>query len=89
VPAASGAFGPIAADHASPTPGSEAITDGSSKGQPVVPSRSTPDLNVSIGNTLAADSNGVSMLIVLSGAFLVAGLGLFLIRWMARRLASE
>ncbi|MEA2653879.1 MAG: hypothetical protein QOI37_1106, partial [Chloroflexota bacterium] len=67
-----------------PPPGAEAGT-GTTKTQSG-PSQAPTTLAASdSGLPLAA---GPSMLVVLSGAFLIAGLGLFLVRWGARRLGD-
>jgi hypothetical protein len=89
-PAAGGAdrFGSILADRASPAPGAEADTGGSTKGLGGAPGRSkelTGSTNLSVGH----DTSGFSMLVVLSGAMLIVGLGLFAIRWTARRFGDD
>jgi hypothetical protein len=72
-------------DSAAPTPGTDAVVGGSTKGQRE--GSGDQGSTVLFGSGSLVDANGISMLVVLSGAFLVAGLGLFLIRWTARRLA--
>jgi hypothetical protein len=68
----------------SPTPLADAVTNGSTKDQRV----RDPGRDRLFGlESPFLPGDGVSMLVVLSGAFLVAGLGLFIIRWTARRLA--
>jgi anti-sigma factor RsiW len=82
----SDAFGAVKGAGASATPGSEAATAGSAVTQgrasgPSVPG-SAGDSSLELGST------GPSTLIVLSAVFLIAGLGLFLVRWTARRLGD-
>jgi anti-sigma factor RsiW len=79
--------GPVVIDGPSPTPGTDNLLSGSSKGERLG-SQSGRDDQVSLQTYSLADSNGISMLVVLSGAFLIAGLGLFAIRWTARRLGK-
>ena len=73
--------GSVLVDGASPTP---APDDASVKsvGQPPQPANDRSSLET----YLATGANGISMLVVLSAAFLITGLGLFAIRWTARRL---
>lgn len=74
---------------ASPSPGSEAVADGSSKGQ----TGGAPGRGREPGSLLdvlgAQEDSGVSTLVVLSVAFLIAGLGMFAIRWTARRFGDD
>lgn len=78
--------GPILADGASPGPVTGAVRSGSAKG---ADAGSPPtDLSVSPETTVAKVPSGPSMLLVLSGALLVVGLGLFLIRRTARRISD-
>lgn len=77
--------GSVLIDGSSPTPATDAVTSGSAKGQHLGdPGR---DRLFGLQASFLPD-NGVSMLVVLSGAFLIAGLGLFAIRWTARRLGK-
>jgi anti-sigma factor RsiW len=73
---------------ASATPGSEAGTAGSAVTQGGAPGQSPSVLGSASDSSLELGSTGPSTLIVLSAAFLIAGLGLFLIRWTARRLGD-
>jgi hypothetical protein len=73
----------------SPNPAGGSIADGIAKG---VGAGSTPpsDVDVSDGaRTPAQNTSGISPMILLSGALLLFGLGLFLIRWTARRFVSD
>ncbi|MEO8437261.1 MAG: hypothetical protein ABI562_02305 [Chloroflexota bacterium] len=74
---------------ASPAPGTEAAMDGSAKGETGgAPSRGRePDLLQSV--LPGPEDAGFSTLVVLSGAFLIAGLSLFAIRWTARRFGDD
>ena len=77
-------FGTILTDRPSPTPGVAADTSGSAKGVGGAPGRSkelTGSTNLPVGH----DTTGFSLLAILSGVFLIVGLGLFAIRWTARR----
>ena len=64
-------------------PDIEGVTNGSSKGQGGAPGRVRVDDPSDL--LLAQEVGGVSPLVVLSIAFLIAGLGLFVLRWTARR----
>jgi len=86
--AASGRYGSLQGDGATPTPGLEAITNGSSKSQGGAAGQ-PPTLDASAGTDLEPDSGGISALLIVSGAFLITGLGLFVIRWGARRLGAD
>lgn len=81
-------FGAAKGTGASATPGSEAGTVGSAVTQGGAPGQSPSVLGSAADSSLELGSTGPSTLIVLSAAFLVAGLGLFLIRWTARRLGD-
>lgn len=87
VAAPSGRIGSALSDGVTPTPGLGAITNGSGKGQVAAPGQPST-LTASTATDLTADSTGISTLVILSGAFLIAGLGLFAIRWTARRLGD-
>jgi len=78
-------FGANAGGPSSAPPGAEAVT-GSTKAQTGA-SQAPPPLAASDSGLPAAA--GPSMLVVLSGAFLIAGLALFVLRWIARRLAQD
>ncbi|MEP6639309.1 MAG: hypothetical protein ABJC39_08155 [Chloroflexota bacterium] len=73
---------------ATPPPGSEAVTNGSSKGGNGGATGGSGEPDSLPGVLVIGDEGGLSMLVVLSGAFLIAGLGLFAIRWTARRLTD-
>ena len=64
-------------------PDTEGVTNGSSKGQGGAPGRARVDNPSDL--LLAQEVGGVSPLVILSIAFLIAGLGLFVLRWTARR----
>ena len=68
---------------ATPEPDIEGVTNGSSKGEGGAPGRARVDSPTDL--LLAQEVGGVSPLVVLSIAFLIAGLGLFVLRWTARR----
>jgi hypothetical protein len=68
---------------ASQEPDTESVTNGSSKSQGGAPGRARVDNPSDL--LLAQEVGGVSPLVVLSLAFLIAGLGLFVLRWTARR----
>jgi anti-sigma factor RsiW len=85
---ASNAFGSVKGTGATAAPGSEGGTTGSAQNQGGVPGQSPSVLGAAPDTSLAAESTAPSMLVVLSAAFLIAGLGLFLIRWTARRLGD-
>ncbi len=74
---------------ATPPPGTESVTSGSSKGQ----TGGAPSRGREPGSLLdllgEPDDTSPSTLVVLSGAFLIAGLGLFAIRWTARRIGDD
>lgn len=70
---------------ASPVPGTETATNGSSEGE----TGGAPGRGREPGSPLGDQDAGFSMLVVLSGAFLIAGLGLFAIRWTARRFGDD
>jgi anti-sigma factor RsiW len=78
---------PGLADRGSQPPDTEGVTNGSSKGQGGAPGRMRVD--DPSGLLLAQEVGGVSPLVVLSAAFLITGLGLFLLRWIARRVAGD
>ena len=59
------------------------MTNGSSKGLGGAPGRARVENPSDL--LLAQEVGGVSPLVVLSIAFLIAGLGLFVLRWTARR----
>ena len=59
------------------------MTNGSSKGQGGAPGKAAGQPPSDL--LLAQEVGGVSPLIVLSIAFLIAGIGLFVLRWTARR----
>ena len=85
VPAGSNGSGALQPDRASPAPGQVDITSGSTKDASAAPG-DTNDLTASgAERTIAQDANGVPTMILLSGVLLIAGLGLFAIRWTARR----
>jgi anti-sigma factor RsiW len=84
----SDAFGAVKGTGASATPGSEAGTAGSAVTQGGAPGQSPSVPGSAADSSLELGSTGPSTLIVLSAAFLIAGLGLFLIRWTARRLGD-
>jgi hypothetical protein len=75
---------PAIFDGASQPPDVQGVTNGSSKGQGGgAPTKSRGD---STGSLLSLQEvGGVSPVVVLSIAFLITGLGLFLLRWSARR----
>jgi hypothetical protein len=87
VPAGSNQFGSILRDGASPTPGTD-LTNGSTKGLGGSPGRSK-DLTGSLAVTPTQDTTGFSTLVLLSAIFLIAGVGLFVIRWTARRIGHD
>jgi anti-sigma factor RsiW len=64
-------------------PDTESVTNGSSKGQGGAPGRARVDNPSDL--LLAQEIGGVSPLVILSIAFLIAGIGLFVLRWTARR----
>jgi anti-sigma factor RsiW len=76
------------ADQGSQPPDIEGVTNGSSKGQGAGPGR-LRDPGAASDLLLAQEVGGVSPLVVLSAAFLITGLGLFLLRWTARRLGGD
>ena len=78
-------FGADAGGPSSAPPGAEAVT-GSTKAQTGA-SQAPPALTASDSGLPAAA--GPSMLVVLSAAFLIAGLALFVLRWIARRLVQD
>jgi hypothetical protein len=49
------------------------------------PPQETPDRTATVDKALAKDPTGLSTLIVVSGSLLIVGLGLFALRWTARR----
>ena len=59
------------------------MTNGSSKNQGGAPGRARVDNPSDL--LLAQEVGGFSPLVILSVAFLIAGLGLFVLRWTARR----
>ena len=71
---------------ASPRPGVEAGTGSTdvqaTPGRPATIADATTD-------AVLAQPAGPSMLVVLSGSFLIVGLGLFLVRWSARRFGDD
>ena len=70
---------------ATPEPDTEGVTNGSSKGQGGGAPGRAREPGTTSDLLLAQEVGGVSPLVVLSIAFLIAGLGLFLMRWTARR----
>jgi len=80
------------ADQGSPHPAASSVADGIAKGVGAGAtggSTATSDVNVSDGaRTPAQGATGISSMILVSGALLMFGIGLFLIRWTARRLAT-
>jgi hypothetical protein len=79
--------GSVLIEGTSPTPLADAITSDSTKGDHQAPDPGRVRLR-GLETYLNTDANGISMLVVLSGAFLIVGLGLFAIRWTARRLGK-
>ena len=67
-------------------PDIEGVTNGSSKGQGGAPGRARVDNPTDL--LVAQEVGGVSPLVVLSLSFLIAGIGLFVLRWTARRLGD-
>jgi hypothetical protein len=89
VPAASPGsadYGAVKGAFQSPTPGDQAIRNSTASGAAGA-TEGPPTLDSSPESTLAA-APGIPTLVLLSAAFLIAGLGLFLIRWSARRLGD-
>ncbi len=80
------ALGPVFNAGATPPSDTQGATSGSSKGQAGAPARSQGETNDLL---LSQEVGGVSPLVVLSAAFLVAGLGLFTLRWTARRFLGD
>ncbi len=71
---------------ASGAPDIQGSTSGSAKGQGGAPARGRDTTNDLI---VVQDIGGVSPLVVLSIAFLITGLGLFAMRWTARRIWGD
>jgi anti-sigma factor RsiW len=89
VPAASPGtpdYGAVKGAFQSPTPRDQAITN-STASSAAGATEGPPTLDSSSESTLAGGA-GPPTLVLLSAAFLIAGLGLFLIRWSARRLGD-
>lgn len=86
-PVAAGSTRPVEPDRAvAASPGSVDITGGSTKGAGAP--GPTNDLSANGGQRLTEDATaatGLPMMLLLSGALLLAGLSLFAIRWAARR----
>ncbi len=51
------------------------------------PDEVAPDVTGGVDAALRDDTSGFSVLFVVGGALLIAGLGLFALRWSARRLS--
>ncbi len=79
-------LGPVFEAGATPPPDTQGATNGSSKGQGGAPGRARDTTNDLL---YSQEVGGISPLIVLSLAFLLAGLGLFLLRWTARRVGGD
>jgi hypothetical protein len=75
-------------DQASPAPGHVDIAGGSSNGASAAPGGPNEQTGPSAERTLAPDATGLPLLLLLSGSLLIAGLGLFVIRWAARRFSD-
>jgi len=77
--------GPISTDAPSAAPAFGAQTNDAAKGSGA---ESAPtDATASPQDTVVGGAGGIAPMILVSGALLMVGLGLFLIRWGARRLA--
>ena len=87
---ASASSGPVRAPvfdaGATPPPDTLGDSSGSAKGQGGAPGRVRGDTNDLL---FGQDVAGVSPLVVLSVAFLITGLGLFALRWTARRVTGD
>jgi hypothetical protein len=90
--AASGA--PIASASGAPVPApngaASAAASASSDGQVFTggnPDEVVPDITGEVDATIRDDASGTSVLFVVGGILLIAGLGLFILRWSARRLS--
>ena len=81
-----GVYGTIAGG-LSPTPGDNSITNGAGRGA-VGASAAPPALTAQSDRLNVATAGWPSALAVLSGLFLVVGIGLFAFRWSARRLGD-
>jgi anti-sigma factor RsiW len=91
-PVGVGSSQPGAADQAlrqSAAPGQGDAAGGSSKGTGAASGEPTDASASPAGRTLGQNASGIPALIVASGALLIVGLGLFLIRWAARRRADR
>ncbi len=75
------------ADRPSPYPADNALTSGAGNGAAGA-SAAPPALTAQSDRLNVATAGGPSTLAVLSGLFLVAGIGLFAFRWSARRLGD-
>lgn len=74
------------ADHPSPYPDGNSLTSGAGKG--AAGASAAPALTAQSDRLNLETTGGTSTLAILSGMFLVAGIGLFAFRWSARRLGD-
>jgi hypothetical protein len=81
------ALGPVLDAGATPPPDTQGATNGSSKSQGGAPGRVRGDSSNDL--LFSQEVGGVSPLVILSLAFLIGGLGLFLLRWTARRFGGD
>lgn len=75
-------------DRNSPVPVAGGDTSGSAKAASPATDQ-TADQASRLQSTAAGDGTGLSTLVLASGAFLIVGLGLFAIRWSARRFGND